>query len=836
MVVAHGLSPQEWYPEVRYANSLGSMLKKNIANASKGSAESFLYLNLAHRDYDLHQLAFCDQSQALLRKIPWLILLSDQYLVASLFLIPSFNQECGSVGAVEVERLKLGLETPLFKLLVIAGSSKPNSFFSEKIWSVIVVVSRKSERKWTNFLPGQSDPSFSVGSTRMDVEGGLRKYHFGEGKVSYSRGPNDLVFVSYQDSAFDLIAGLAKAKVSPANTQDVAALGFDSKNDSSQPSSMPDQKVLNEQLPSRFGNGSISKNKSSQPTSIPDDAVVNGLLAPGSGDGSSSKNKSSQPTSIPDDTVVNGLLAPGSGDESSSKNYSFQPSGKPDDKPLSTKPTDMPDDKLLGPLLAPGFVEVLGSKTDSSQPTKTANDKLLDGLLFPGFDDRSCLSRYRSFLYRKASQHKPSSYLLLKLRKYEDLHKRCGPYTRSYDKTLKRLKSNHTSSSSGCNYIVWLGSNGMGNRIISMASAFLYALLTNRVLLVDHGTDMTHLFCEPFPNTSWVLPMDFPMKKQFHALKLRHDRFRDISEKSPPSFVYFNIPHGTYDFDELFLCDNSRALLEKVPWFLLSSDQYLAPAFFLSPTFKQEVSKLFPEKETIFHHLGRYLFHPSNQAWGVITKFYQANLAKAEQRIGLQIRIFSRRTSPFEVVMDQILSCMLKNKLLPEVDTQNSVRSPPENRPSKAILITSLFSEYYENMSALYQSKPTVTGEVIRVYQPSHEEYQHKSDNMHNMKAWAEIYLLSLSDVLITSAGSTFGYVAQGLGGLKPWILIRPKNKMVPDPPCRRDKSMDPCFHYAPKYECKAKHKTDFGTLVPYIRHCADRQTGVKLFNDPKRS
>ena len=34
------------------------------------------------------------------------------------------------------------------------------------------------------------------------------------------------VFVSYQDSAFDLIGGLAKAKVSPANTQDVAALGF----------------------------------------------------------------------------------------------------------------------------------------------------------------------------------------------------------------------------------------------------------------------------------------------------------------------------------------------------------------------------------------------------------------------------------------------------------------------------------------------------------------------------------------------------------------------------------------------------------------------------------
>lgn len=626
------------------------------------------------------------------------------------------------------------------------------------------------------------------------------------------------IFVSYQDSTFDLIGGLAKAKVSPANAQDVAALGFASINDSSQPTSLPDQKVLNEQLPPRFGNGSISKNESSQPTSIPDDSLVNGLLAPGSGDGSSSKNDSSQPTSKPDD-----------------KPLSSQPTSEPDNKPLSSQPTSEPDEKLLGQPLAPGFVEELGLKSDSLQPTKMANDKLLDGLLSPGFDEKSCLSRYRSFLYRKASQHKPSPYLLSKLREYEDLHKRCGPHTRSYNETLKRLKSSHTGSTGGCNYIVWLGSNGMGNRIISMASAFLYALLANRVLLVDHGRDMAHLFCEPFPNTSWILPMDFPIKKQFHTLKQRHDRFRDISESSPPSFVYVNIPHGTYDFDELFLCDQSRALLEKVPWFILSSDQYFAPSFFLSPSFKQEVSKLFPEKETIFHQLGRYLLHPSNQVWRVITKFYQTNLAKAEQRIGLQIRVFNRKTSPVQVVMDQILSCMLKKKLLPEVDTQNDVRSSPPNNSSKTILITSLYSDYYENMSAMYQSKPTVTGEVIRVCQPSHEEYQHKADNLHNMKAWAEIYLLSLSDVLVTSAGSTFGYAAQGLGGLKPWMLIRPKNKMVPYPPCRLDKSMDPCFHYAPSYECKAKHKTDFFTVAPYVRHCADRQAGVKLFNDHKR-
>lgn len=68
---------------------------------------------------------------------------------------------------------------------------------------------------------------------------------------------------------------------------------------------------------------------------------------------------------------------------------------------------------------------------------------------------------------------------------------------------------------------------------------------------------------------------------------------------------------------------------------------------------------------------------------------------------------------------------------------------------------------------------PTVTGEMVGIYQPSQEGYQQTENPQHNQKAWAEMYLLSLSDILVTSSWSTFGYVAQGLGGLKPWIWSR---------------------------------------------------------------
>ncbi|KAF9624827.1 hypothetical protein IFM89_014212 [Coptis chinensis] len=217
-----------------------------------------------------------------------------------------------------------------------------------------------------------------------------------------------------------------------------------------------------------------------------------------------------------------------------------------------------------------------------------------------------------------ASPHKPSSHLKTMLRKYEDLHRRCGPYTESYNKTVKKLKSGHHITSTDCNYVVWISYSGLGNRILTLASAFLYALLTDRVLLVDRGKDIDDLFCEPF-----------------------------------------------------------RRNLEN---------------------------------------------------------------------------------------------------LLPEVSVQEPIVTPSGNRKSKAVLMTSLKAQF--------------------------DPQAH---------------------------GQPFGYVAQGLGGLKPWILYKPENSTAPDPPCSRAMSMEPCFHAPPFYDCKAKTGIDTGAIVPHVRHCEDMSWGLKL-------
>ncbi|XP_054822638.1 galactoside 2-alpha-L-fucosyltransferase-like [Prosopis cineraria] len=464
-------------------------------------------------------------------------------------------------------------------------------------------------------------------------------------------------------------------------------------------------------------------------------------------------------------------------------------------------------------------------------------DELLGGLLAAGFDERSCLSRYMSGIHGKGLSGKPSSYLISRLRKYEALHKECGPYTEPYNKTMKELRSGHSSGSSGCKYVVWISFSGLGNRILTLASAFLYALLTNRVLLVDPGVDMRDLFCEPFPDISWFLPRDFPLTTEMHNLneqsaqcygKMLKDH--SIRNSTVPSYVYLHLAHDYDDQDKLFFCDEDQSYLRKVPWLILKTDNYFIPSLYLMPSFEQELNDLFPKKDTIFHFLGRYLFHPTNRVWGLVTRYYEAYLAKADERLGIQIRVFDTEPGPFQHVLDQILSCTLKENLLPDVNRQqDTVLSSSGKQKSKAVLMTSLSSGYFEKVRDMYWEYPTVTGEVVGIYQPSHEGYQQTEKKMHNQKALAEMYLLSLTDVLVTSSWSTFGYVAQGLGGLKPWILYKPENRTAPDPPCQRAMSMEPCFHAPPFYDCKAKRGTDTGALVPHVRHCEDMSWGLKV-------
>ena len=91
------------------------------------------------------------------------------------------------------------------------------------------------------------------------------------------------------------------------------------------------------------------------------------------------------------------------------------------------------------------------------------------------------------------------------------------------------------------------------------------------------------------------------------------------------------------------------------------------------------------------------------------------------------------------------------------------------------------------------------------------------------------MYLLSLSDVLVTTYQSTFGYVAKGLGNSRSWILYNPiQSKEI----CEREFTLEPCYHYAPSHYCDGKPFEDVASSFHNIRHCKDYPWGLKLVND----
>ncbi|CAI0474008.1 unnamed protein product [Linum tenue] len=363
--------------------------------------------------------------------------------------------------------------------------------------------------------------------------------------------------------------------------------------------------------------------------------------------------------------------------------------------------------------------------------------------------------------------------------------------------------------------------------MLSISSSFLYALLTNRVLLVDFGPDMVDLFCEPFHNSTWFLPRDFTFKGRANTPEFRETyslgkllRREEEQKKEMPyvaSLLQLFLSYDNDDYDKLFYKSETQPLLKKVPWLVLRSDQYFAPYLFLMPCFRAELDRMFPDdKETVFHHLGRYLFSPSNQVWGHIIGFYDAYLAKADRRIGLQIRVFSLDKTPASLILSQVINCI-----------QESGRN--RTTTTTAILVASLLNRMYKE----WNEKAGAT--VVGVYRTNHEEMQVLGSSSHNMKALVDIYLLSMCDVLVTSPRSTFGYVAHGLAGLTPWILqsqdIEDEEQRVKEPACRRGVSKEPCLQFHANYYDTSPDHREAGGPVPVIMDCEDFQYGLKLVN-----
>lgn len=407
--------------------------------------------------------------------------------------------------------------------------------------------------------------------------------------------------------------------------------------------------------------------------------------------------------------------------------------------------------------------------------------------------------------------------------------------------------SNSKAELGDCQFVIWIANSGLGNRMITITSAFVYALLTDRVLLLDHsGTDVTGLYCEPFPGTSWLLPENYDYNwinemtwenKHKLGLYLQENGTANVTIPNPipNNYIFINLMHDYDDFDKRFFCHRIQKQLRSVPLLYWRSNNYAVPGLHFDHAFHRELDLMFPERGTLFHHMIRYLFRPSNVMWGPILRFRQPYLKGAHRQVGLQLRILESNVTA-SVVADQLLACVLEKNLLPK-RTPTALEDTLQNsrQGTTAVVVASLDQVYYDKLRNYYLDLPVEGDDYIAVHSPSKEEYQQYGFD-HDKKAWADIYLLSLSDDLVTSPWSTFGYVAHGLAGQTPWLLTKTPSAETAletfqaQGHCNRGVSLEPCFHAPPELDCEGHGVgLDPKTILPFIKPCEDVVGGVKI-------
>ncbi|CAK9864391.1 unnamed protein product [Sphagnum jensenii] len=449
-------------------------------------------------------------------------------------------------------------------------------------------------------------------------------------------------------------------------------------------------------------------------------------------------------------------------------------------------------------------------------------------------------------------------------REYQILHRIC---TRKVKNVSQYFNARDTSS--GCHFMVCnaYDPSGLGNKVLITASCFLYAFLTQRILLVPSSNVLvTDVMCEPFEGSSWKvdqhtigLPMSPPLwasMQDFLAVLDSSMGAHDSAIQKEATIVYAaDVTDNQYGFqpDNRFFCPAEQIFLRNVTWVNLVGNQYFVPKLFGVPIFRATLEALFPTR-LVLTHLLRSLLLPGDPVWRQVEKVQAMQPDRADRRLGVQIRYLAgqEQFDLMHVVLEsRIKKCALQNGMLPHhADlavgngrrlqsssskshiTAQSINSSAVRRTT--VFIASLYDSFEKSLSSDYLQNPPANGENVTVVQLSNRHDQGYNSIEEDVQALTEIILLSLSDDVIITPKSTFGIVAHGYGALRPWFMGMEFYE-GPYPPCTEGQTAEGCYHIPEKYlYCPYNpelHDKSILEIVPYVKDClpADWSGGIQI-------
>lgn len=243
--------------------------------------------------------------------------------------------------------------------------------------------------------------------------------------------------------------------------------------------------------------------------------------------------------------------------------------------------------------------------------------------------------RHRWTKYLAQNSPKPNE-------KLEELLKR---YIRLHDKHTRELGFEEAlrlplhSRANKIKYLVWMPheDGGLAGQMLSLVSAFLFAILTDRVLLADFPPEIEHVFCEPFPNSSWLLPEDLKF-----ALKAAPKAMLAVKQREPVRMAKLSLERGDMTDDKhLLSCHGTlKAVFGHIQWLVIQADYDFTQTIASNRAHQNQLNQLFGllSQESgntggsIYAPLHRFLLHPSNFLWEKLTSQYHIYYSDQDPR------------------------------------------------------------------------------------------------------------------------------------------------------------------------------------------------------------
>lgn len=464
----------------------------------------------------------------------------------------------------------------------------------------------------------------------------------------------------------------------------------------------------------------------------------------------------------------------------------------------------------------------------------------------------TCRARRERRQYHKHSRP-PSVHLRAALFQYSQFHAACMQLAEGRWGDTFAAAEPSPGAGRQCQFLLYEETKeGLGNKLVALVSAFLYALLTQRVLVLHRAAVPARLLCQ-LAGSRWLLGDDFPAASIRRPMGIRqYLKEADRNPNGPGSpAAAVHVQPGA-----LFACERPQALLRKAPWLLLQAKVYFVPELFLVAAFRPLLERLFPDR-SVLAPLSQHLLLPRDRLWAGITWLARASSlappggAAAAANVGMHLRFmpyenkrrWDNHQDYVDFVSQRTLECSTTiSHLLPEPgegweeegEEEGNRRLMPAVAPPPRyinVFIASLFSLQHEAFLRRKYGGPTRTGDVVSLTHVTADERQ-RSDMAQHRSAFAEMWLLSFCDDLVLSANSTFSHVAQGLAGVAPWVLNF--QSFNDTRACARHLSSEACHLSAPlRLDCgpydRKLHGADPAAIVPYVQRCPERRNSLRL-------